>query len=479
MNQRSQTCLAFDFGAGSGRAVLVMFDGQRLETRELLRFPSVERQTAYGLHWDATALMAQVETGLQAAAATGLPIASIGVDSWGLDYGLLDRSGCLLADPYHYRDPRSHRGYSATPFTDAELAAITEAQVMPINTLFQLIDDRISRPELLARADRVLMMADLVNHHLSGVAANELTLARTSGLHARRQDGWSAEILAKAKLPPHLFGHIVQPGTVLGPLRPDLAARSGSGPVPVIAVAGHDTASAVYALPLQPAEAFLIAGSWNLAGFETDVPPSTAQAAGFGVEGGAAGRALVTRSLAGFVLLRRLQESLSRQGQSASFADMSALARAALATGRPAALQTADPALLGDDFMQAATQQFTRRRLPVAAGADLALSLYLGLVAEISDATAQIGRLSGTPVRRLRMGGGGCQDRFFCDLLAAALDLPVLAGPVEASATGNGLFQLIGLGAVASIPAARDVVAASGTVATHLPDPTLQRLLAG
>lgn len=479
MNREAQTCLAFDFGAGSGRAVLVTLDDGRLATQELARFPSVERQDADGLHWDAAALMAQVESGLLAAAASGRTISSIGVDSWGVDYGLIGADGGLLSDPFHYRNPRSQRGYAASPFADDDLAAMTDAQVLPINTLFQLIDDTRNRPALLARADRVLMMADLVNHHLTGIARNELTLARTTGLHSWRQAGWSGDILAKAGLALHLFGTILQPGSILGPLRAELAARSGVGPVPVIAVAGHDTASAAYALPLQPAEAFLIAGSWNLTGFETETPPPNAQAAGFGIEGGAAGRALLTRSLAGFVLIRRLQESLSRQGHRQSFAEISASARSALGHGVHAALDTTDPALLSGDFQTAAAAQFARRALPSPSGGHLALALYLGLVAEVANSVARIGQLAGTPLRRLRMGGGGCQDEFFCALLAARLDLPVLAGPVEASATGNGLFQLIGLGRMASITDARKLVETSGTITTHHPDATLQHLLAG
>lgn len=481
MSSDETSCLAFDFGAGSGRAILATLRDGRLILAELLRFPGTERQGADGLHWDAQTLMQQVEAGLRAAVATGANIASVGVDSWGLDFGLLDQAGNLLADPFHYRDARSQRGYQAGRFADAELAAQTQAQVLSVNTLFQLIDDLDKRPADMQRAARLLMMADLVNHHLTGLARNELTLARTSGLHSWQDQGWSTAICAKAAIPQRLFDHPVMPATMLGPLRPDLAARCGIGRVPVITVAGHDTASALYALPLRKGEAGLIAGSWNVVGYETTSPPPRPQDAGFGIEGGAEGRALVTRSLDGFLLLRRLRADLAADGGGGpDYAALSAMARDALAQGCPQALDTTDPALLAADrFSDACARQFQRRGIPAPSGAGaLALSLYLGLVARVVDGIARIEQLTGTPVSTLRIGGGGSQDRFFCDLLAAQLNRPVIAGPTEASATGNALFQLMGLGRLPSLDAARAVVDRSDMTRRILPDTDLQRPIA-
>lgn len=459
--------------------MLASLRGGALDLTELLRFPSAERAGPDGLRWDMAALRGQLRDGLRAAAQTGLPIASVGIDSWGLDFGLLDAGGHLLGDPFHYRDPRSQRGHAASPIPDTALADLTDAQVLPVNTLFQLIADLRARPALLARADRLLMMADLLAHWLTGVARNELTLTRTTGLHSWATGGWSREILDRAGIPARLFGDIVAPGTVLGPLRPDLAMDCGLGPVPVIAVASHDTASAVSALPLGPAEAFLIAGSWNLIGFEAERLPAGLRAAGFGVEGGAEGRGLITRSLDGFVLLRQLRDDLAARGQAMDFAGLSTQARAALTRGAAPALDTSDPALLGPDgFVAAARRQFQARGLTAPGDAGgLALALYLGLIDGIADAVRRLARLTGAPVRALRMGGGGAQDAFFCDLLAARLDMPVLAGPIEASATGNAVFQLIGLGQMPDLTAARGLIAGSDAIRSFRPDPSLRHLL--
>ncbi|WP_096787714.1 rhamnulokinase family protein [Rhodobacter sp. CZR27] len=481
-------CLAFDFGAGSGRAMLATLRNDWLDLEELLRFPGLETGGPEGPHWDAPRLFSNLEAGLAAAAAQaatrGLRVASIGVDGWGLDYGLVGPEGRLLAAPVHYRHPRSQRGLDASPLPLDRIARITEGQILAGNTLFQLIAERSDRPDLLGRAERLLMIAELASHHLTGCAVNELTLARTSGLHDRRLDRWSDEILDATGLPRRLFGPIAQPGSLLGPLRPALAAASGLGPVPVVTVAGHDTASAVYALPLGPTEAFMIAGSWNVVGFEcaATAVPAEALTAGFGVEGGATGRALVTRSLPGLLLMRRLQAGLASPGGARpDFPSMAAAARAALEKGLPVALDPSDPALLASADMQAAAfgQMQAAGHTPAGTDAELILALYLGLVEQAAAALGTAARLAGEPWRALRLGGGGAQDGFLCSLLASRLGVPVLAGPVEASAAGNALFQLIGLGRVDSLPNARRFIANSGMTREYPPDADLERLLKG
>lgn len=445
-------CLAFDFGAGSGRAVVVRLEGGRLGLSEVARFPSAEYRDALGLRWSAATLCAQLEAGLKAA---GPGIASVGIDTWGLDFGLLDGAGRLIEDPFHYRDARSLRGHAASPLPEDDLARQTDAQVLEVNTLFQLIALQRERPEVLARARRMLMMADLLAHHLTGVAANELTLARTSGLHGWRPEGWRAEILGAAGLAPGLVAPTITPGTQLGILRPDVAR--GRPDLPVITVAGHDTASAVAALPLQPGEAFLVAGSWNLLGIETDTPPEGFAARGFGLEGGAEGRALMTRSLAGFVLMRRLSEATGL-----GFAALSAAGRAALRDPLPAPLETGDPSLLTAGFQGDPGR--------------LTLALYLGLAEAIADGLTRLEEL-GAAVTALRIGGGGAQDPLFREILAARIDRAVILGPIEASAMGNGLFQLIGLGHAADLAEARALVAASIPAPVTLPDRALRARL--
>ena len=466
MSNEPKTCLAFDFGAGSGRAVAVTSDGRSLAAAEVMRFPSAEYMSPEGLRWNAARLFDQLETGIRAALDQGYDLCSVGIDTWGLDFGYLTAEGQLLEDPWHYRDPRSARGFAASHIPTAALAQATQAQVLNVNTLFQLIADQNERPQIIARADRVLMMADLLAHHLTGILGSDLTLARTTGLHSVHE-GWSREILEKAKLPGHLFTDLLTPATVRGTLRPEIRQRTGAKALPVVAVAGHDTASAVCGLPLQPGEAYLVAGSWNLLGFESLSIPAAALDNGFGAEGGVEGRQLMTKSLEGTLLLRLLRDGLSREsGTVYGFEDLAALARQG---AQGAAARVDLPRLeLGsaEGFLHSLWAQMGTSFMPQAA----AFAVYDGLCTAICAGIEVIEQLTGAPVSCLRVGGGGARDAYFCTLLADRVGRPVAAGPVEASAMGNGALQLIALGVIPDLAAARRLIATSGLTQTYFPE---------
>lgn len=459
-------CLVLDLGAGSGRAILAELQADGLALTELHRFDDFETRGAEGLEWDMTRMFAGVETGLARAAAAG-GVASIGVDSWGVDYGLVDAEGGLLPPVRSYRHPRSQRGFDRCRIPKSRIGEIAGAQVIAINTIFQLCDQAATEPQLLDRAATALMIAPLVSHHLSGVAANETTLARTSGLHDLAGDGWSPELAAGIGLPPGLLAPLAPTGSLLGPLRPDLAAASGLGPIPVVAVASHDTASAVLALAPGPDEAFLISGSWNLLGYETAEAalPAGALEAGYGSEGGAFGRRMVIRSLSGLHLMRRLRAAWgTRTGERIDFADLSA--RAAAAPAEIPGIDVSDAAFFDPPDLIAAMEGHAPALASL--GGDrlgaLAASIYRGLAADIARNVAAMERFRGRPFAALRLGGGGARDATLCAGLARALGRPVRAGPVEASAAGNAIVQFLALGTLGSLAEGQARVAAAGEI---------------
>ena len=405
-------------------------------------------------------LLAGVDAGLARARDVAGSVDAIGVDSWGLDYGLFDAAGRLTGAPCHYRHPRSQRGHDGCALPAEALFAVTAAQALPVNTVYQLSDEARHQPERHAGA-RLLMVADMVNRHLAGGFAAELTLARTSGLVDAGTGDWSGAICAGIGVDPGLLPPIVPAGTRLGGLRAALAEPLGWGPVPVIAVAAHDTASAVAALDLADGSGFLICGSWSLIGVERDRIDRrpAVLAAGFGNEGGLAGRSFLVRSLNGLHLVQKLRESWMRRSGEAL--DYAALSRAAAGSATAAAIDPGDAAFFNPPDMVAAIAGYcarTGQAVPGDAGG-LARAVYNGLAAEAAAAVAALEGLIGEPLPGLRLCGGGARDALLCDLIAGATGKPVGVGPIEASAWGNALVQLIALGAVPSLEAGRRLVA--------------------
>ncbi len=445
--------LVFDLGAGSGRAIVATLARGRLTLEPVHRFTGYETRFDDGPGWAIETIRAGLRDGLVRAAAAG-PIDSVAVDGWGVDFALLDETGALVDEPRSYRHPRGARGMAALSERLEAIGTRTGVQVLPIATVFHLSDFARQHPEALARTRHVVMIADLLAHDLSGAIACERTLARTSGLLA--VDGqWARDVIDWAGLPQHLFGRLVDAGTVLGPLRPSLAGNAALTGTKVVAGAGHDTACAAFALAPAADEAFMVAGSWTLLG--ADVPdghlPTGLQRHGFGLEGGIGGRALVTRSLPGLFLVRRLRACWRAEtGEDVSFAEIGA--RALAADAATPAIDATDAAFFDPVDVIAAI----RTHRPALSGADLgalARALYRGLAQAVADGLARLGDLAGRRVRALRVGGGGCQDAAFQEILAAETDCTILAGPVEASAVGNALIQFVALGALPSFEAAR------------------------
>ena len=477
MNHRPSSlhCLVFDLGAGSGRAMIAKLEGGLLSLTEIHRFDDLPLQQEDGPHWDVAALERQIVEGLRRADRAVGRVDAIGIDSWGLDYALLGATGAPLIAPHHYRHDRSQRGRDAFELEQAELFAITGAQDLAVNTIYQLFDESRHHAERHAEAEGLLMIADLANHFLTGESRGNLTLARTTGLLDITRGDWSEALCTRLGLPRHLLAPIIAPGEISGMLRPELAAPLGwTSGVPVVAVASHDTASAVAALPLDDGSAFLILGSWSLIGIERDEPSlgETVRLAGFGNEGGTEGRSILVKSLNGLHLIQKLRAAWhSHTGEDLGFAEISARAAAAQA-GAAIAIDPSDPCFFNpDDMLAAIAEHCSRGGIPAPQGIGaLALAVYRGMAAEIAETIALLEREIGRPVPSIRVCGGGGQDAGFCALLATVLQRPVVVGPIEASGWGNAMLQLVGIGAISSVQEGRALIARSAAFRNYLPD---------
>ena len=454
-------CLVIDLGAGSGRAMLARYDGQHLALTEIHRFGGYAVERADGPHWDAASLLAEIEAALRLAQSKAGGVDSIGVDSWGLDYALYDAADRLLGEPYHYRHPRSQRGYDACRLEPASRFAATGAQDLPVNTIHQLADEAEHQPDRHAAASRLLMMADVVNHHLTGAFRSEVTLARTSGLFDAQANRWNGALCARLGIPARLLQPPIYPGDTYGVLRADLAVQAGIGRVPVLAVAAHDTASAVAALGVDDGSGFLICGSWSLIGVEQariDTRPAVF-AAGFGNEGGVEGRPFLVKSLNGLHLIQKLRDAWERRtGEAVTFAELSR--RAAVAPDMDPSIDPTDALFFNPPDIIAAVSQFLigRGEVPPCDLGGLARAVYEGLAREAGAAVTALETLLDRRLPALKVCGGGAQDAVLTDMVAAATKKPLRVGPIEASAWGNALLQLIGLGVVKTLDEGRRLV---------------------
>ncbi len=464
---------AVDLGAESGRVVVGHFDGDRLELEDAHRFPNVPVTVGGTLHWDVLRLFGDIAAGLRAAGSAG-PIASVGVDTWGVDFGLLDERGRLLANPVHYRDRRTDGMLQAAfeRMPRDEIYGVTGIQFMAINTVYQLLAMARADDPLLRHADRLLLTADLFAHFLAGSSVAEYTLASTSqALDARTRD-WARPMLERLGIPTRLLPEVVPPGTDVGTLRGDLAEAAGLGATRVILPGSHDTASAVAATPLaDPGTAFLSSGTWSLVGLEVPEPviSPASLAANLTNEGGVGGTIRLLRNVAGLWLVQESRRALWPNGDAPSYEALAALADAA--SPFTAFIDPDDERFLRPGDLPARVRDFCRETgqpAPDDTGT-LVRVILESLALRYAAAIEQLGAASGRAVDAIHVVGGGSNHRLLCRLTADATGLPVRAGPVEATAIGNLAVQAIAAGELGSIAEARALIARSFPITSCQP----------
>ena len=455
--------LAIDLGAESGRLMLGTLQDGSLSLDEVHRFPTGATRVGDSLHWEMSRLFAEVRRGLEVAGRLGVPIRSVSTDSWGVDYLLIGADGSVIEPTFHYRDPRTARGVEVAHAKAAwpEIFAESGIQFMPLNTLYQLAAED---PGRLHRASRLLMVGDGFNHFLSGVARAEVTLASTSMLYNPCRRGWSEALLARLGLPGRLFPEIVAAGTRLGPLRPELAQASGLQGVEVVASCSHDTGAAVAGVPASgEGWGYLSSGTWSLMGLERPEPilTETARELNFTNEIGFGDTVRLLKNISGLWLVQECRRTWAAEGRESDYGTLARLAEQA--PPFVSIIQPADPTFLAPDGMPERIAAYCRAHgQPVPSGVGPMVRCILESLALLYRQTReQLEAITGTRIQRLHIVGGGSQNTLLDQFTADALQIPVLAGPVEATAAGNLLTQAYALGLLPSIQAMRDVVRGS------------------
>ena len=467
--------LTADLGAESGRVMVGCFDGSRMTLQEAYRFDSHPVRLPDGLHTDALHILTEMKKGLAAAVqkADG-EIAGVAVDTWGVDFALLDHEGTLLGNPYHYRDGFSARAVEPleSHVPRYEIFERTGVGFMPINTLYQLFGLKLRRSPALPSAEALLMMPDLFTYWLCGRRTNEETIASTSQCFDPWRHTWSLELLRQVGLPTRLFGEVVRPGTVVGDLLRSVADEIGADRIPVIAAGGHDTALAVAAVPAEDTDfAFLSSGTWSLLGTELPAPRVDRGSldGNFTNGGGGGGTTRFLKNLCGLWIVQECRRDWSRGGRIPSYDNLTHLASAA-APWR-SLIDVDDPEFGSPGDMPARIQEYCRRSgqpVPETKG-EVVRCVLDSLALKYRLVLDEMEHVLDRPLESVYVVGGGTRNELLCQLSADATGRPVYAGPSEATAAGSVLMQALATGHLDSVADGRELVRRSFPVRLYEP----------
>ncbi|OFX17907.1 MAG: carbohydrate kinase [Armatimonadetes bacterium RBG_16_58_9] len=476
---KNSNFLAFDFGAESGRALLGTLDGGKLHLREIHRFPNCPVWTLGHLHWDVLKLFDEVKHGLKIALdQTGGDLDGIGVDTWGVDFGLFSEDGELLGNPFHYRDERTNGMLEAVTeiVPREEIFEHTGIQFIQVNTLYQLYSMVLTGSTALKCASTLLFTPDLFNYWLTGQMTSEYSIATTSQCYDPRKGDWATEILDKLGIPTGIFQKVVQPGTTIGCLASTLARELGAGEcVPVVAPACHDTGSAVAAVPsTEECPVYISSGTWSLMGAELDKPliNENARQMGFANEGGVAGTIRFLHNIMGLWLVQECRRTWLAAGEDVSYAELARMAEAS--DGFVSVVDPDAGVFLTPGDMPERIRQFCRetgQNVPESKGEVVRCALD-SLALRYRDTMEKLDELLEKRFDRIHIVGGGTQNTLLCQLAADATGRTVVAGPVEATAIGNVLVQAMGRGVVGSLAEVREIVRSSFEMVTYEPHPS-------
>jgi rhamnulokinase len=485
---KTSNYLALDLGAESGRGLLGRFDGERLELEELHRFPNGPVRMLDTIYWDLPRLFEEIKIALRKGAAGG-ELDGVGVDTWGVDFGLIGRGDTPLGNPVHYRDARTD-GMLEAAFRRVpreRIYEITGLQFLPFNTIYQLLALSESNSPILEVAETMLMMPDLLGWLLTGRRAGERTNSSTTQLLDPRGGTWSRELCEGLGIPCGILPELIEPGTELGPIRRSLVDELGlARSVSVIAPATHDTASAVVAVPVpsatsagmsRPASSsppdwcYLSSGTWSLLGVEVSGPVITAETMRYNLtnEGGVAGTIRLLKNIMGLWLVQESRRTWARAGREWSYEELTA--RAQVAPRFSALVDPDDASFLAPGDMPARLSAYCTRTDQTPPGDEAALvrCCLESLALKYGWAVDKLEKILGTTIRTIHVVGGGAKNALLCQFTADACNRPVHAGPIEATAIGNILMQALGRGRLGSIAELREVVARSFPVTVYEP----------
>ncbi len=479
----AKSYLAIDMGASSGRHIVGHFDGKRLNLEEVYRFENGPVEMAGNLFWNFPGQWGHVAAGLQAAGALyGSAIRSVGVDTWGVDFGLLGRNDTLLGIPACYRDPRTdgamERAFQTVPRD--EVFANTGLQFMQFNTLYQLLAMKWAGSPILEHAESFLMMPDLFHWLLSGVKSNEFTNSTTTQFFNPLTGDWAKPMLEKFGLPTHMFAPVSQPGSTLGKLTPAVAKASGLSAADVVLPGTHDTASAVMAVPTsrpsgQTDWCYISLGTWALMGVETEKPIVNEKVAAlnFTNEGGVGNTMRLLKNISGMWLIQECRRVWNQSGgRNWDWEHLNALA--ANAPSLVSFINPDERDFLSPTDMPEAIRQYcsrTGQTVPQTEGAVLRCALE-SIAMKFRVTLEMCESLTGTKIDTLHIVGGGTKNRQLCQAAADACGIRVVTGPIEATAIGNLMMQAVASGDVSGIRQAREVIRDSFEVVEYLPHDT-------
>lgn len=468
--------LAFDFGASSGRAMLFTFDGEKLQIEEMHRFSNDPVMVNGSYYWDVLRLFFEIKQGISKTMNAGhKDIEAIGIDTWGVDYGLFDENGVLLGNPYHYRDTRTD---GMVDLADKKVGKKyifeqTGIQFSFFNTLFQFMAAKEKNDSSLKQAKKMLFIPDIFNYFLTGVMKNEYTIASTSMLLDPHTKQWNKELMEKLGIPTDIFCEIVQPGEEIGKLSDAICEELGCPKIPVIAVGSHDTASAVASVPVTEdySYAYISSGTWALMGAELDAPKVTDMSYryDFTNEGGVCGKIRFLKNIMGLWIIQECRRQWAREGKELSFDDMEKAAWGAKAFESFIDPDYHDFATPGNmpqkirNFCEKTGQKVPQTEGEIIRCAAQSLAMKCRMVAEALE------NVQGKKLSAVHMLGGGIKDTMVTSFVANATGKKVVAGPVEATSTGNAVVQLMALGKISSLKEARAIIRDSFPIKVYEP----------
>jgi sugar (pentulose or hexulose) kinase len=469
----AKTILVFDFGASSARAMLCRFDNGKLSLEEIHRFANTPVTEDGHLRWNTDELFEQMKTGISFGVFAG-GFDAISIDTWGVDFGLIDMDGNLLEKPVHYRDSRTdgipEEVYKIVSAKDMFMQSGIQPQ--NINTVFQLAYLSMVEKNTVFRAEKMLMMPDLFAYMLTGECRSEFTEATTSQLVLAGTKEWNQKLIVALGIPKRIFCPIILPGEEYGKLKYELAEEFRCEQVPVIACPSHDTASAVLAVPSrEEGFVFVSCGTWTLFGTELKKPIVSDKALEMGLtnEGGYGGTTTLLKNIMGLWLIQESRRYYNKNGADYSFADLENAAR----ESKPfvSLINPNDPMFVAPDDMPLKIQEYCRKTgqpVPETQG-EVLRCIYQSLACEFARTFESISELTETAHDKIYMIGGGTKDSLLCELTASACGVTAEAGPTEATALGNGISSLIALGEIKDVQSARQIIIDSGLTRSFRP----------